>query len=329
MNKLYFFIVILMSFACFSCSSDDAIEQVTENTEACEVNISFNGDITTESAALSRATSSTDDLIGIQVYKRQSSSSSWSNFAYGLYDHTDNIKAFLPKGYLYKFVATVVKDGKNKIYHSSSGGYYYPFTGIYTSNAFNYLNVSSSNYLNVSSSIYLKYLNSIRTSLSSSSATTVYPAVDRLYGELSDYEPSVNGTVELNLKRVSFGLKCTVNGVEEGTLSVTVKNDSKAFIEESGLTSGYSSAEQFYTFTDLQTAYTHADSYYENLTVSVKHMHSVGIEEDLGSVDVKVYRNKLNVINVNLSTSSEAKTGKEKSKTNKQYLDVSVVQRAI
>ncbi len=133
---------------------------------------------------LTRA-NSTDDLYGIQVYSRpddESTTVKWTPFAYGLFDGTTDITINLLKGYKYKFVATMVVDGKNRIV-SRQNTYMRPFNrvGPATNN-----DTPLSNTFDYQASIYLNGLTS-GTSYLVGQKNNYYdlPNVERFYGELT------------------------------------------------------------------------------------------------------------------------------------------------
>lgn len=301
--KLKLFILFAIVGLC-SCSNDlDIAESVADKQDGIEVPIIFSGEIQQSEDIMTRAANSTNDLLGIQIYRRTAGSTgSWSAFAYGLYDHLDNLSVYLQMGYEYKAVATLVKNGKEVLFNRGGDySYDYPF----------YMSpinrVRTSNKLAIETIYSMSYLANVRTTLAgSSSAVSQYPQVDRLYGEVEGITLTNNTAINLALKRVSFGLSCSVNGLEEGTLSVLVKNSAKSFFNLTDVGNGYSTPTNFYTFTNMISgAYEHLSSYYETLTVSVTHKHSIiNISEELGTVDVKVYRNKVNNIKINLNATT-------------------------
>lgn len=299
-----------------SCNNDlDLAESVIDNQDGIDVPIVFSGDIQQSDEIMTRAANSTSDLLGIQIYRRTAGSTdSWSPFAYGLYDHLDNLSVYLQLGYEYNVVATLVKNGK-EVLTSRNGRYtdFYPFY-IYTA-----CSVRTSNKLEINTNASMSYLGNIKTTLAvSSQAVTDYPQVDRLYGEVNGIIPTLNTSISLELKRVSFGLSCSVNGLEEGLLSVQVKNSSKTFFNLTDVGNGYSTPTNFYTFTNMISgAYEHSTSYYETLKVRVTHKHSIiNISEELGTVDVKVYRNKVNNIKINLNATTTRSSGDVDKKMN-------------
>lgn len=303
--KMKLFVLFAIVGLC-SCSNDlDIAESVADKQDGIEVPIIFSGDIQQSEDIMTRAANSTNDLLGIQIYRRTAGSTgSWTAFAYGLYDHLDNLSVYLQMGYEYKAVATLVKKGKEVLYDGGNGDYgnKHPF---YYSNRV--CNVRASNKLAIETNYSMSYLANVRTTLAgSSSDVSSYPQVDRLYGEVEGIIPTDNTSINLALKRVSFGLSCSVNGLEEGTLSVKVKKSDKTFFDLTDVGNGYSTPTNFYTFTNMISgAYEHLNSYYETLTVSVTHKHSIiNISEELGTVDVKVYRNKVNNIKINLNATT-------------------------
>lgn len=303
------FAILVMS----SCSNDiDISESVIGNQNGIEVPIVFSGEIQQSEDVMTRAANSSSDLLGIQIYRRTAGSTgSWSVFAYGLYDHLDNLSVYLQLGYEYKAVATLVKNGKEVLYDGGNGDYgnKYPF---YYSNRV--CNVRTSNKLAIETNYSMSYLANVRTTLAgSSSYVSSYPQVDRLYGEVEGITPTNNTAINLDLKRVSFGLSCSVNGLEEGSLTVKVDNSAKTFFNLTDVGNGYSTPTNFYTFTNMITgAYEHLNSYYETLTVSVTHKHSIiNISEELGTVNVKVYRNKVNNIIINLNAVTRSSSNGE------------------
>lgn len=302
-------IVLFALVGLCSCSNDlDIAESVVDKQDGIEVPIVFSGEIQQSEDVMTRAANSTNDLLGIQVYRRTAGSTgSWSAFANGLYDHLDNLSVYLQKGYEYKAIATLVKNGKEALYDGGNGDYgnKYPFF-IYS-----YYFVRTSNKLDIYTYYSMSELGNAKATVAGNSTVSNYPKVDRLYGEVEGIVPTNDTSISLDLKRVSFGLSCSVNGLEEGSLTVQVKNSSNTFFNLTDVSNGYSTPINFYTFTNMISgAYEHLDSYYETLTVSVTHKHSIiNISEELGTVNVKVYRNKINNIKINLNATTTRSAG--------------------
>lgn len=290
--KLFQILSLLLVATFCSCSKEDA--PVQEEDKFYTVSLKFNGDITTADSPLTRGTA-TDDLYGLIIWQ------DGSIFGGGLYDNVEDMKVRLQSSKKYKFVVTAVKNGKNVIYNNSAG-YTYPFFYFeYSNNTIRKPMVLSNKLLNNISS---DYYDSFKSGLSDmkSGNRSCYPETDRFYGEVDNYTPTENGVVNMDLKRTAFGLQYKVSGVSDGTVTVTIKNSQQTFFEKSDITADYSSEEKVITFKDVYSAWQYADNYTEKVSVSASWVRGIGITQDLGSKEVIVKRNKMNIINIKLAT---------------------------
>lgn len=276
---------MMMSIA--SCSQDvnalDGIEEVAADDEVM-VTFEMGGEITASESALTRSEGSTDDLYGVIIYKDE------SEIAYGLFDDVSKIQYAMSKNSKYQIIVTMIKDGKNVVYRYM--GYEEPFSVGVVGNVFK--NGGSGK---VSS------FRSGYTRLSGTRSYHYYPSIDRFYGELNDFTPTEDCTVTLPLKRTAFGLKYKVSGITDGTVSVTIKAKSvdETFFTKSDITDTYTSEERIITFSDVYNAWAYADNYTDEITVSIQWARGVGVTEDLGTKTIRVKRNRMNVVNINLS----------------------------
>lgn len=293
-----------------ACSQEEVNPTPVEESKEYKVSLNFNGEITASDAPLSRGTA-TNDLIGVQVYQ------DGTKYAHGLFDNVEDININLHSDSKYKFVVTVVKDGKAKISHGSldsgfkNSGYNYPFISYRSY----WLNKSSESFwgyvsTNVRNQFIFEFasngyeynaLESGKASTTEDQGLSNYPPVDRFYGEIDNYSPTPNGTVAIELKRTSFGLKYEVNGVTDGTVTVKINNSSRTFFENSAITTDYESEGKIFTFFDVYNAWKNADNYEETVTVSASWTR-LGIKESLGSKNVQIKRNVMNIIRLNLSS---------------------------
>ena len=292
---ILFAVTLLLGFS--SCSKNDEgnTELTPESSEMVTVSLALGGEVITSEQPLSRAeeTSSTD-LYGVQVYEEG------NKYAHGLFDNVADMKINLTRDKAYKFVVTLVKDGKNKV-NCSNEAYSHPFVRFDRtplSNKFNYNN-----------SAYFTGLTSGYTSIDNYNER-YYPETDRFYGELSGYIPTVNGTANIELKRTAFGLRYEIENLTDGSISLNVSktftddNDeiTETFIDETGITESETEGRIF-TFKDVYSCWQLADDYSESVTVAVKWLRGIGVEVDLGSVNVQVKRNVMNVLKINLAAS--------------------------
>ena len=274
----------------FSCSKEDAPYQ--EDDKFYTVSLNFIGDITTADSPLTRGTA-TSDLYGLLVWK------DGDFLGGGLYDNIEDMKFRLQASKKYKFVVTAVKNGKyvlqsNFVYDRVSG-FGYPFL-CELNNLFEVVHLDNRYSTFKSGDAHIR-----------SGELKSYPETDRFYGEVIDYIPTENGVVNMDLKRTAFGLKYEVSGVSDGTVTVTVENSIRQFFNKSDITADYTSEEKIITFKDVYSAWYYADNYTENVEVSVSWKRGIGITQDLGSKEVVVKRNKMNIIHIKLATDESGK----------------------
>jgi len=287
----------------------------------CTVRIIPTGEITTAESPLSKADNMTDDIYCVQV----SRSSATGYFAWGYFDNLESMNLFLKSGAPYTVKVAMIKNAKQLLgsrYVLTKNG----LTGANTADVFNCSSVYSSfsswiiplnryfyNFKGwyyysstsatlegprdaTSSGTNLKYISSGKL------GSTSYPTCDDwFYGELTVTPNGTYQTVEFPFKRVGFKLKYELSGVTDGEVTVTIKNSTRTFINQTTNTATYSSDTQFIAFGNTADAFKYADnSYTENLDVSVSWKRGIGVTQDLGTKTVQVKRNCLNNIKIAL-----------------------------
>lgn len=295
MNMKKYILLLISAFAIFGCSQDDANNSQEE--KIITVSLKLNGDISSNESPITRTETESQDLIGITVYKNG------YKFARGLFDNLDNVTINLLAGAKYKFKCTLIKDAKNKLYKNSDSysRTCYPFWGT-RNGTFNSLNDP------------FGYGTSFDDNLANSTVTVGYndsrvcANIDRFYGELDNYTPTVNGVVTINLKRVSFGLQVKVTGISDGSVNMSVshKDASVTFDSQTDLSSNYESVAKMYSMYRITDAWQYADAdYQEPVNVSVSWTRGVGVTENLGTKTVNVKRNSLNIIHIKLTANGD------------------------
>lgn len=292
---------MVASVAMIACSKEDA-PAPQEEPEFYTVQLGWGGEIVDIAYEPLGTRAATDDLYGIQVYStpdvelEEGEEISWKRFAYGLFDDPDNITITLPKGYKYKFEATMVVDGKNRI--RNRDGYAEPFSPSYwekITNTFDY---------QINRGLYLYYGNTRLNVIEDENDYYSRPNVERFYGELEDYSPSTSNTsVIIPMKRTSFGAKFVATGTlaTSGILEIELEG---APILELKLTGGEDSISDIFTFFEVRQAWVE-DDYTETIGVSFKWIREDGSMVPLGTHSVKYTRNMTTVVTVTINKDGE------------------------
>lgn len=296
MKKIFLLMFAAICFA--ACGGDEnSIPGVTPdepNTTPKEflVSLGFSGEITSiEESPLSRA--ATNDLYGIQVYSSPTSSDNYKPYAYGLFDSKDGMVIKLLEGYKYKFVSSMVVDGKQKI-SSYESSYDDPFKRSFFS-------TKLENKFNYDSGKEMGNLDNGYTYLAELSGYFDHPNTMRYYGEVTDYVPTANGSVSINMKKVVFGAKFITEGFTEGTLYIKLKDAPTL-----QLVFPQTEVEDIFTFKNeypYGNRWT-ADTYTENILVSISWQKNDGAIVPLINQEVTFKRNIKTTITVKVNDSS-------------------------
>lgn len=290
--------LLMLSLATSCENSNGPSEQPTPSEpEYVTVSLGLNVELDYEYEPLTRAEEN-NDLYGIQVYSTPypaTEKAEWTKFAYGLFDTTDDLTIKLIRGYEYKFVATMVKDGKNKVEHYSDGSYRSPFHHQDSSNGYSATPLSMSFIygnlgLNLERVLFAEYLN-----------------IEQYYGELEGFIPGDNESkATIELKRTSFGAKYIAKGdyPENGTLEIRMEDAPQLSLNlaESNEVSA------IYSFNNVRDVWLN-ENYTETLTVSLRIAYSDGTSAPLGTHDITFKRNTTTVVNVDLVVGGENGVG--------------------
>ena len=282
---------ILALLACVGIAAcDKNSDVVPDEPETYTVKLGWAGEILDVSyEPMTRA--ATDDLYGIQVYSKAKTANNitaWNPYAYGLFDDPNNITITLASSYKYKFVATMVKDGKNRIY-SDNGIYKNPF----------YAKLDDKFYYNISDEIYT--LDEPAANLVEENNDKFYlrPNIERFYGELTDYIPGESNTnAKINMKRTSFGAKFIAGGklAVDGKLEIQIDEAPKM---ELALTTGADEISDVFSLYYIRNAWA-KDDYTEDVAVNFMWIRADGTEAPLGTHTITFKRNKTTIVKFNI-----------------------------
>lgn len=288
--------MLLATVVLWSCSgsgSEEIPNPVTpEESKTYEIQMNLGGEyVETSETPLSR-TDTPKKYYGINVYcmKDDGTASSYSSYAFGVFDNIEDIKITLLGGYKYKFECTSVEDGDDKIEIVNENYLYAPF--IYSS-ANNPYKLSQLNQFRIES----QFLHGIKYGTTNG---WKYPRTNRYYGELENYIPTENGKATIPMKRTVFGLNMKVNAIPDGSLSWS--------IDDLTLNNYTHSGNETLEFSSIYTLYDVYESWKnENYTTEFKinffWTRSNGYNQSF-SETISVKRNVMTNVNVTLEGGS-------------------------
>ena len=298
MKKLFLFAIALIALA--GCEKDAELEDTGVYGKEYVVNLGFSGEIEVSHSPLTKA--GTNDLYGVQVYSRESGESEYAPYAYGLFDNTADMTVKLIGGYQYKFVASMVEDGKEKIYHNEEG-FSFPFERDikYTQlgDMFIYTSDSEMNYLQDGATFLYK------------KGTFFRPNTSRYFGELSNFNPADNKSATIDMKRVCFGAKFIAKGFTDGEITIQIPESPTMTI-----TYPKTEIEDIFTFRGNGRGDWANDGYQENLEVSITWTREDGTVTPISNQVIEFVRNELTTVTINLgddTTETNVKTELEMS----------------
>ena len=292
--------MLLMLSLATSC--ENSSEQPNTPTEPEYVTVSLGLDVKLdyEYEPLTRAEEN-NDLYGIQVYSTPvpaTENSEWTKYAYGLFDNVDNLTIKLVRGYEYKFVAAMVKDGKDKLKSGYDDTYGHPF--------FHETSPGSGTRTPLSESFIYSQLGLTDLRLN----TNVYGynlAVELYYGELESYMPGDNDSkATIELERHGFGAKYKVAGeyAANGTLEILMDNAPQLNLN----LAESNEVSEIYTFRNIREAWLD-ENYTEIKSVTLRIAYSDGSTAPLGTHNITFKRNITTVVNVDLTVGGENGVG--------------------
>ena len=267
MKKFRFITMALMAMFMASCSNEE-IATPEQEPEYVTVNLGVTGEyLDLTDSPLATRTTTTTDTYGINVYTV--TGSGIEQYASGLFTSLENVNIKLLKNKKYKFeVGIYVNDMvtlEGDEYRSVNRGEEINENFGYGANAW-----------------VDNFMGMARTK-----------EHDFFYGELTDYTPAENGTVEIATKRTVYGAHYIAEGLKEGILRIDVKNSYTV-----NLTSGNPEYNGIYCFSEIRDAwfgtYKTVDElvdYYTTKQLTIKWIKDDDSVTPLGTFEVTFKRN--------------------------------------
>ena len=214
MKQIVFILSVLLLW---SCSEEDIPNNNTISEEVyVTVNIKLGGEILDVTQEPMTKGLTNNDLTAIQInevvvndYEEE------VPYAWGLFDDVSNISVKLKKGAKYDIEATTVINGKS-IMKFNSEGYDTPLT---LSNGGFITCTFVTNGMDISSKVHFHSLSSSEVGLKNFDLIYQYSNVDKYYYTNSFVAEEGSG-IDLDMKRVSAGLKVITNNLTDGKLLI-------------------------------------------------------------------------------------------------------------
>lgn len=293
MKKILFLAMATLLIAGCSEGEDSPINPQPGPVKEYIINLGFSGEITNiEESPLTKAFG--NDLYGVQVFSMpttETDARKYKAYAYGLFDDKTKMTIKLLEGYKYKFVSTMVVDGKSELIYRSNYSLPFNVEGSPKSELNNVFTYTTNK------GMYM--LDNGAATMSDGESYNV-PILNRYYGELIDYIPNENKRASIYMKRVSFGAEVILEGFNEGRAIIAIKGAPILEIKHPEV-----KINKIFTFNGRSsiTNWTQ-DDYTEKIPVSISWEKKDGAVVPLVSQDITFKRNKLTTITVKAKDNS-------------------------
>ena len=283
---------------CFTACNEKEALTPSVDQEYVTVNLGVSGEYVkfSETPIATRAGADTTDIIGIVVYTVNNGLE--AQYAYGIFNSLENVSIKLLAGQKYRFVASIKVDGNHCTEHNNHCQWYDKLSEGNVGTDFKY---TSNNDIH----------NFFCLSTSSDGYFYSLYKHDRFYGELTDYVPENSGTVEIETKRVAYGVHYIAEGLTEGYLKVDVSCGGSTYYSVN-IPAENPETNAIYSFQNLQDAWRGIynwetggyEEYYRNKVLVISWIKADGSSTPLGSYDVTFKRNVRTTVKINVEDAS-------------------------
>lgn len=216
-------------------------------------------------------------------------------YAHGLFDNASNMTISLQKDRKYRFLATIVADGKNRIAFND-GVYGLPFNAQLTDNF-------------VISGKFNPFIIMEGFADLAGYGRFSRPDIDRYYGESGVYTVNPENPVpaNINIVRATFGLRVKVNNLTEGKLHIETDDMPRVSVsypetEVSYIISAQFPNEAYYEDAEGKTEFT--KNYTEDINVNITYENTEGLEIPVEQGYYTFRRNEYTNLEVTVSGSA-------------------------
>ena len=280
---------LIATLMCVACSNEEIAPEEQE-AKYVTVDLGVTGEyLKVSESPLGTRTSTTTDTYGISVWTGSGESARF--YAGGLFTSLENVKIKLLDGEKYHFAVAIYVDDKVTLDQSGQYNYKYYSENRYSiiDNDFTYAGTGGGGGGDINEYGNFKH--------------------DSYYGELNNYTPTENGTVEIATKRVVYGAHFIAEGLTEGNLNIIVGED---FGYPVNLTPTNLEDNNIYTFWNYKQAwfgtYKTVDElveYYTTVPLTISWTKDDGSVTPLGTFNVTFKRNIKTTIVIKVADPSQ------------------------
>lgn len=260
MKNVFYYGLVLLFTACntLDCECEKEIPEPNLPGKEYQVAINLGGELK-KITALDADKDPNRDVFGVQVFRGVDTSDvyvEYERYGYGLFDDETQATLKLPTGYKYRFVASLVKDAKQKIYHEifpdAELGDLKAFEMPFALNNLDFGLLKNQFEQNTETWLdYLDFGSSVMRDVETGDYAQSYmlPETDRYYGVTTDYVPRENKPAVILMNRAAFKTKFIAQGLTEGELMIAMQFAPVKFIKA---TDASREIEQMNTFRSLE-----------------------------------------------------------------------------
>jgi hypothetical protein len=308
---LYSLMAVTLMYACKKADVTTAPVTPVTSSEKVKVKVTVGGDITSTTSPISNGrtakgnaaakylTDSTVYAVGVNISGRP--------YAQGVFNTTNSFDLEVPKGATYVINVAAFKKGTGygMLIGGTSNGYQYYGVPMNQSvkNAFDYadpggtLYTLSSDFLDTLAYIPLygnMYLNTIET--------FYYSHLDSYFYTGTFQATDSSSALTIPLKRISFGIQYAIHNLTDGFLVA----DFDSLMAEQEITDTTVTNMRIYTADSFRWSDT---LLYKPVHLTLKWQHYDGTSQALGDKYLKVQRNQLTTVTVNLPSPGSSNPG--------------------
>ena len=291
MKKILF--ITLLTVVCFSCNKVDLPDNEDSNSQYINIKLNVKQESVDMSHEPLRSTTN-DRTYAINVYQMNPNTDTYEYYCCGVFDNADDLSISFQKGYKYKLHIAMFINYFNHYSFSIDNHKQQSTTKLTSaSNSFQY----------ESSSIYDLEYNYYGSVNNETYLRAIRPNVDSFHAIKEGYEPTENNSLNITLKRSSFGITVNVEGMEEGSINTTLRTQNYYNYIQPEFNINYPDNTYSEIYTMLNPI-----SESDTMNVSIKYTNANGETTELIKDIFTFNRNVRTIFNIKINKNNDTNT---------------------